>query len=255
MSSNLPWVKFWVRDWIIDTQTMSQNQKACWFDLLCQMWVNGASELIMDYESLAALWKFPALEEAQEMITSLAMKRVCDVEFPDSKETSVDCNEDVRIICRRLVKEEIDRKLNAKYQQDHREKRLVRKMSGKSKLLESEVRSQKSENIPPPPPLGASSPPFKMPEKRNGFLKPQPDEITAYAKTIGFILDGQQFFDYYEARGWQFKNGQPMKSWKAAVSTWKRNGFSTGGFNVGTNRPASHVKLNGTPERAKEYAD
>ena len=52
--------------------------------------------------------------------------------------------------------------------------------------------------------------------------KPKPNEVEQYAKYLGFTLDGNYFCDYYEARGWQLAQG-PMKCWKAAVRTWKRN--------------------------------
>lgn len=60
------------------------------------------------------------------------------------------------------------------------------------------------------------------PIKRNIFNKPMPDQVTAYAESIGFALDGQQFCDYYESKGWLIGK-TPMKDWKAAVRTWKRN--------------------------------
>jgi len=60
-------------------------------------------------------------------------------------------------------------------------------------------------------------------KKRKNFEKPKPEEITEYAKSIGFYLNGSAFYDYYEARGWQYKNGQPMKDWQAAIRTWKTN--------------------------------
>ena len=55
-----------------------------------------------------------------------------------------------------------------------------------------------------------------------GFIRPKPNEVEEYAQQIGFSLDGNHFCDYYEARGWQLNTG-PMKDWKAAVRTWKRN--------------------------------
>lgn len=57
---------------------------------------------------------------------------------------------------------------------------------------------------------------------KNTFIRPKADEITAYSKEIGFTLDGNQFIDHYEARGWLIGKN-PMKDWKAAVRTWKRN--------------------------------
>jgi len=63
---------------------------------------------------------------------------------------------------------------------------------------------------------------------RKNFSKPTPEEVTEYAHSIDFVLDGELFCDYYEARGWKFKTGQPMKDWKAAVRAWKRNGYNSG---------------------------
>ena len=52
------------------------------------------------------------------------------------------------------------------------------------------------------------------------FIKPTPDEVTNYARKIGFILDGNQFCDFYESKGWMVGKS-PMKVWQAAVSTWQ----------------------------------
>lgn len=57
---------------------------------------------------------------------------------------------------------------------------------------------------------------------KNTFIRPKAEEITEYSKEIGFTLDGNQFIDHYEARGWLIGKN-PMKDWKAAVRTWKRN--------------------------------
>jgi hypothetical protein len=53
------------------------------------------------------------------------------------------------------------------------------------------------------------------------FQKPTAPEVTSYAKTIGFELDGGRFCDYYESKGWKI-GSSPMKSWQAAVRTWKQ---------------------------------
>lgn len=59
-------------------------------------------------------------------------------------------------------------------------------------------------------------------KKPKRFTKPTPQEVTAYAKTIGFDLDGNRFCDHYEAKGW-LVGKSPMKSWQASVRTWKGN--------------------------------
>lgn len=53
------------------------------------------------------------------------------------------------------------------------------------------------------------------------FQRPTPQEVTAYARTIGYDLDGSRFCDFYESKGWRVGN-TPMKSWQAAVRTWRQ---------------------------------
>lgn len=57
--------------------------------------------------------------------------------------------------------------------------------------------------------------------KRTRFVKPLADEVTRYARSIGYELDGQYFIDTYETKGWMVGKS-PMKDWRAAVRTWKR---------------------------------
>ena len=54
------------------------------------------------------------------------------------------------------------------------------------------------------------------------MIKPTPEQVTEYAKSIGFNLDGEEFVDHYEANGWMVRPRMPMASWKATVRTWKR---------------------------------
>lgn len=56
------------------------------------------------------------------------------------------------------------------------------------------------------------------PSKR--FQKPTIEEIAAYCEERGNNIDAQQFYDFYESKGWRVGN-QPMKDWKAAVRTWE----------------------------------
>ncbi len=52
------------------------------------------------------------------------------------------------------------------------------------------------------------------------FSPPSPAEVSDYAKSIDFILNGEEFVDYYQSRGWMIGKNR-MKDWKAAVRTWK----------------------------------
>jgi len=67
-----------------------------------------------------------------------------------------------------------------------------------------------------------------IPKKTSAkFIKPSPGEVTEYAQSIGFVLDGQHFVDHYTARGWLLGQNK-MKDWQAAVRTWKNNEAKNG---------------------------
>ena len=59
-------------------------------------------------------------------------------------------------------------------------------------------------------------------QKNTVFVKPTIEELQAYTSEINAGIDAENFYYYYEARGWQFKDGSKMKSWKATVQQWKR---------------------------------
>ncbi len=52
------------------------------------------------------------------------------------------------------------------------------------------------------------------------FQKPTSAEVSEYARSIDFVLDGDKFWNFYESKGWVVGKSA-MKSWRAAVKTWK----------------------------------
>ena len=56
------------------------------------------------------------------------------------------------------------------------------------------------------------------------FVKPNVEEIESYCKVRNNSVDAQQFFDYYESKGWKVGKS-PMKDWKASVRTWEKNDY------------------------------
>ena len=56
----------------------------------------------------------------------------------------------------------------------------------------------------------------------NKFIKPTIEQIKIYCIEIGFNLDAEKFCDHYDSNGW-LVGKNPMKDWKAAIRTWKRN--------------------------------
>lgn len=61
---------------------------------------------------------------------------------------------------------------------------------------------------------GGTSPPKR-------FEKPTVEEIAAYCEERQNGIDPQQFFDFYESKGWKVGR-EPMKDWRACVRTWEK---------------------------------
>ena len=62
--------------------------------------------------------------------------------------------------------------------------------------------------------------PTKEKKRRSSvFVKPTLEECIAYANEKGFNWDASRFYNYYESNGWRVGRN-PMKNWKAAMSSW-----------------------------------
>lgn len=57
---------------------------------------------------------------------------------------------------------------------------------------------------------------------RNIFMRPSLSEVTEYVNENHFLIDPEEFFDYYEANGWTIRGNTKMKDWKATVRNWNR---------------------------------
>ena len=55
---------------------------------------------------------------------------------------------------------------------------------------------------------------------RKKFTIPTAEEVQAYCNERNNGILGQQFCDFYSAKGWKIGK-EPMKDWKAAVRTWE----------------------------------
>ena len=69
----------------------------------------------------------------------------------------------------------------------------------------------------------------KAPKETSRFVPPSMEQVAEYMKQQGFptpMISAEKFVDHYETRGWVPKGyTRQMKSWKAAVRTWKHNGY------------------------------
>lgn len=54
------------------------------------------------------------------------------------------------------------------------------------------------------------------------FIKPTTQQIKEHMLQHGMSDESERFYNYYEANGWKVGRN-PMKNWKAAIMTWKKN--------------------------------
>lgn len=59
-------------------------------------------------------------------------------------------------------------------------------------------------------------------KKRKVFQKPTIEEIKQYCTDRNNNVDAEQFYDFYESKGWKVGK-EPMKDWKACIRTWEKN--------------------------------
>ena len=59
------------------------------------------------------------------------------------------------------------------------------------------------------------------------FVPPTPAEVTAYSIEIGYPLDGVEWCEGYQTKGWKTSGSAKMVDWQAAVRKWKAGGWKT----------------------------
>lgn len=226
----LQWIKWYPDDWMRDTRSLSTAAKGCWIEILMLMW-NSPER---------GRWHGTFQEFAR--VTGHDWETVPSILNELRKVATVtDSNDGVTIENRRMIREDLHYKTDAnrqkRWRDNVRRNALVTTKTPKDSLDSRLLRLKTQDNTL---------------TKRVNFSKPTPDEITAYAKTLEFNLNGHSFFDFYESKGWKIGNS-PMKSWQAAVRTWKRKQFQYGGSNV-TGKSSPVRLISRDPEKAG-YAD
>jgi hypothetical protein len=87
------------------------------------------------------------------------------------------------------------------------------------------IERAKASSAPPPPPPTIGSAAASTPEDFGNRKKipPTPEQITRYCAHIGYPINGQEVWDFYESKGWKIGDNR-MKDWQAACRTWRSRG-------------------------------
>ena len=107
---------------------------------------------------------------------------------------------------------------------EQKHKRQINKENrAKREAAKAQEKAAKEEPKPEEPKVEA---PAEEKPKVKKFVKPTVEEVEAYCKERGNTINAQQFWDYYETRGWKTKAG-PIKDWRAGVRTWEARATET----------------------------
>jgi hypothetical protein len=59
-------------------------------------------------------------------------------------------------------------------------------------------------------------------KRSRNFQPPTLQDVEQYAASRGEIIDGNEFIDFYESKGWKVGSAK-MKCWKSSARRWVRN--------------------------------
>lgn len=66
--------------------------------------------------------------------------------------------------------------------------------------------------------------------KRPRFKKPTLEEVAAFCKEAGLLMDPEAYYDHFESNGWKVGGKAPMRDWQAACRQWARRAPSMAGM-------------------------
>lgn len=197
MKSLGPWFPFFADDFISGTAHMTAAEIGAYVLLLCHQWRNG------DLPSNPSLLTRICRQRIDRIVAVLDKFEPCGEGKIRNKRMYV-------------IREE-----RMAYKHEQSRKGELSAISRGSTA--AGFRFEPKVNLPSAS-ASASPKEEKKKEKRavRQFAKPTKEEVAAYAASVEFKeLDAETFIAYYESKGW-LVGTSPMKSWQAAVITWKK---------------------------------
>lgn len=226
---DMPYCKWYYRDWLADfgVRRASLAARGLWIDMISLM---GSGERIgylqMDGNAMTpadiAKYTSTAIEDVQPAIAELEKLSV----FSRTDTGIIYCRRMVRDAELHRVRSEIGsiggRASSSRFAQANakaKKQKVCLSLDSRFQIPDSRVQN------PEPSPISPPLVPDGTVSVSKTFVKPTPEEAQAYAKSIGYELDGQLFCDHYAAAGWR-RGNTPIRDWKACVRTWKSRAAS-----------------------------
>lgn len=110
----LPFMQFYPADWLLDTRRLSLEAKGAWIELIVALW-NSRNRGLLDTNLKETSTLFGTrTDKTRRILDELSHQKICEIEKLE--------NGDLRIISRRMLREEKGRQATAERVRNHREK-------------------------------------------------------------------------------------------------------------------------------------
>lgn len=218
----LPWIKFYVNDWLSDeaVRSCSLEARGLWIDMLALM---SKSE---DHGHLLIGGR-PASADQLARIVGISPQKTTELMDELYAAGVFSFSKDV-IISRRMVKDERTRKSGSDRQMRFRNANITTLSRSCNKNITGQRQETRDKTL----------------DNTRTQVRPMRADWIGYAKEIGWIgTDVESAFDYYESNGWKVGGKAPVKDWQACARNCQRR--SNQQPTKGNNQPMKKIHKSG----------
>ena len=197
----LPWIKFYVNDWLSDeaVRSCSLEARGLWIDMLALM---SKSE---DHGHLLIGGR-PASADQLARIVGISPQKTTELMDELYAAGVFSFSKDV-IISRRMVKDERTRKSGSDRQMRFRNANITTLSRSCNKNITGQRQETRDKTL----------------DNTRTQVRPLRSDWIGYAKEIGWIgTDVESAFDYYQSNGWKVGGKAPVKDWQACARNCQR---------------------------------
>jgi len=197
----LPWIKFYVNDWLSDeaVRSCSLEARGLWIDMLALM---SKSE---DHGHLLIGGR-PASADQLARIVGISPQKITELMDELYAAGVFSFSKDV-IISRRMVKDERTRKSGSDRQMRFRKANITTLSRSSNANVTGQILDTRDKRL----------------DNTRTQERPIRSDWIGYAKEIGWVgTDVESAFDYYESNGWKVGGRASVKDWRACARNCQR---------------------------------
>jgi hypothetical protein len=201
--SKLPYMQFYPSDFLMDSQTLTMEQRGAWITLICYIWMNSKNgTVVLSNQAITTLWNME-LDQAMALLCLFWDRKLFDMkrEVPEDEIEQEDMEKIFNIITSRRISRDKKQLKN----QSERQKRFYHKHNSSNNAEPNanlthkklDVRSQKLDITTTPSTGVVLASPYQRPDKAtdpNGWL------VMHYKESTGVGWDDREWDKRFWAR-------------------------------------------------------